>query len=739
MRGVLWLVILLLLCSVAGAQGRTMVSLNGTWQIADSQTEKMPQQWTHTTPVPGLAHSAVPAFADVDQFQSRELLSNLVRKGLYERAAYDRLGDAKGIAHQGGRNYFWYRRTFMGPRRRDVAMLKISKAQFGAAVYLNGVLVGEHAPCFTAAWIDVTRAVHWGSANNLVIRIGAHPNVLPANVSAGTDFEKNRWTPGIYDGVSLLAADGPFITNVQAAPHLASGSVLVQTELHNSLSHAVRVTVQQQAVERASGVVASAVLKTRVEIAAGATVVVKQMLPIRNAHLWSPADPFLYSVKTSTGGDSSDTRFGMREFRFDTATRKAYLNGKPFYLRGSNITLHRFFEDPEVGTRPWDEAWLKRLLVDIPSEMHWNAFRFCIGPVPDRWLEIADEHGLLIQNEYPVWVGRNWGGYQPRYDLDELQGEYREWMRDNWNHPSVVIWDASNESWLPGLSERVIPAVRTLDLSNRPWEDSYNPPSGPDDPAEEHPYLFQKVADLPAGKPLPPGTFQLTDLEHMTGPPPGKDAARAAHAAILNEYGWLWLNRDSSPTLLTQNLYPRLLPPGNTAEDRFKLDAYLLAGETEFWRSYRQYAGVLHFVYLTASDPNGFTSDHFLDVKTLQLEPHFKAYMQQAFSPVGVYLKFFQPELQAGSTREYTVRMVNDEDQSRTGTLRLVFHDASGRELAAVEQPYQLPALGERGIAFDLKAPDISGSVSLDAIAVPTESGAKQITSHRELVLQAAR
>jgi hypothetical protein len=42
---------------------------------------------------------------------------------------------------------------------------------------------------------------------------------------------------------------------------------------------------------------------------------------------------------------------------------------------------------------PWDEAWVRKLLVDIPHRMHWNYFRFCIGPVPDRWLEICDEAG----------------------------------------------------------------------------------------------------------------------------------------------------------------------------------------------------------------------------------------------------------------------------------------------------------------------------------------------------------
>ena len=47
---------------------------------------------------------------------------------------------------------------------------------------------------------------------------------------------------------------------------------------------------------------------------------------------------------------------------------------------------------------------MRKLLVEIPRKMHWNSFRFCIGPVPDRWFEIADETGLLIQNEFSVWT-----------------------------------------------------------------------------------------------------------------------------------------------------------------------------------------------------------------------------------------------------------------------------------------------------------------------------------------------
>ena len=122
----------------------------------------------------------------------------------------------------------------------------------------------------------------------------------------------------------------------------------------------------------------------------------------------------------------------------------------------------------------------------------------------------------------------------------------------------------------------------------------------------------------------------------------------AAHATILNEYGWLWLRRDGEPTLLTDKLYPKLLGPASTKDERLELNAYLLAGKTEYWRSQRNYAGILHFVYLTCSYPGVFTADHFEDVKALKLNPWFADYMSEAMKPLGVYLSFFQPTLGAG-------------------------------------------------------------------------------------------
>ena len=734
-------IFLLVFCSVISplavwsqSNHRIAVPLNGTWDVEDSvSADELPTAWNHTAPVPGLTHSASPAFADVDQYQTRQLLSNLVRQGRYSQADYDKLGDARGISHQ-QRNYFWYRKTFTAPAPAAVALLKVNKAQFGTVVYLNGMRIGEHDPCFTAAYFDVTHAIHWNAPNQLVIRIGAHPGVLPANVSHGTDFEKNRWTPGIYDDVTFMAMNNPVISTMQVAPQLDGSNAIVQTVLLNYSHHAVTTKLTQRIVEWKSRASASQTIETKIELPANGTQTVTQTVHLPNAHLWTPEDPFLYELVTATSGDNATTRFGMREFRFDTTTQRAYLNGHPYFLRGSNITLHRFFEDPDSGTLPWDEKWLHRLLVEIPKQMHWNAFRFCIGPVPDRWLEIADENGLLIQNEYMVWTGHpSWAGaFRANYDTREMIGEYSEWMRDNWNHPSVAIWDATNESWLPEFTTIIIPAVRNLDLSNRSWENGYNAPAGPDDPVEDHQYLFYGTA---MNDPQPGHhEFQVTDLESMMGPAPSGSTSKSAHALILNEYGWLWLNRDGSPTLLTEKLYPRLLGRSNSTESRFALQAYLLGGETEFWRAYRRYAGVLHFVYLTSSDPKAFTSDHFIDLQNLKLEPHFEKAMEQAFNPLGVYLNFWQPTLQAGETRDYTVAMVNDQDRARAGKLQLVFSNSAGSSTAK-EAPFSLKPLGAQSYTITLRAP-APGAWTLQAIATPTDDAVHPTISHRDVIVQ---
>jgi hypothetical protein len=199
---------------------------------------------------------------------------------------------------------------------------------------------------------------------------------------------------------------------------------------------------------------------------------------------------------------------------------------------------------------------------------------------------------------------------------------------------------------------------------------------------------------------------------------------------VLNEYGWLWLRRDGEPTVLTEKLYPKLLGPSSTKEERLELNAYLLAGKTEYWRAHRYYAGILHFVYLTCSYPGVFTADHFSDVVALKLNPWFEDYMGEAMKPLGVYLAFFQPTLAAGESRPFRVMMVNDRYEQETGELRLTLEDASGREVARAARPFELAPLGTLTRDLELAVPSASGRYMLKATAAAA-SGARTVSRRK--------
>jgi len=85
---------------------------------------------------------------------------------------------------------------------------------------------------------------------------GLARTVRSASLGAdGIDFEKNKWTPGIYDEVSLCLCDNPVIETVQVAPQIDPRAVVVQTKVKNYgearsvvLSHRVKTWKGQKAV-----------------------------------------------------------------------------------------------------------------------------------------------------------------------------------------------------------------------------------------------------------------------------------------------------------------------------------------------------------------------------------------------------------------------------------------------------------------------------------------------------------
>ncbi|MDR1762989.1 MAG: hypothetical protein LBR64_03390 [Dysgonamonadaceae bacterium] len=668
---------------------RLVINLNGEWQIA--KTDSLPaDNFSATVPVPGLVDLASPAI------------------------------DADSTHYENG--WYWYRRTFALPDSAfEVANLKILKARYHTKVYVNGIYAGENYFCFSPVYFDLKKYLKQGAENEIVIGVGCQPQ-LPDTIQNGHDYETERYIPGIYDDVQLILANKPYIRNVQCAPDIEKNSVRIVAEItanqQDSPEISYILTEKTSGKKIASGKVSCT--KVKIEKSADGSEPSNYKadfeVVIKDAQLWSPEMPFLYQIELKTAADAKTTTFGMREFHFDPEKRMAVLNGKPFYLLGTNVVFQRFTQDPDRASLPWDRDWVVKL-INKYKEMNWRIVRFHIGPVPDCWYEICDSLGMMVQDEFAI-SGKQ---LQPlRSAL--LAEEFTRWVRDRWNHPSIVIWDANNESTTletaPAINE-----VRKLDLSGRVWENGWAKPAALTDPLESHPYMFLSyfVGEKPSEKGYLHDLFSLVsdDLNDANGNTPDsipEGMKLFPNIRFINEYGWLWLNRNGSPTTLTRQVYSTLWGDSLSPQQRFYHYARNLAMLTEYWRAHRQTAGVMHFCglgYSLPDSPVGATCDNFSDVKAVTFEPEFYKYVKPAFAPVGLMLDFWDKSNAASETIKVPLYVVNDTDSLFNQEVTLTL--TKDYEVFRTTQKANAPALQVQIMNFELPLPADAGNYLLKA------------------------
>ena len=675
------------------AVNRAVISLDGEWQIAEGAMDKMPKSFPARVPVPGFADLATPAFSDV------------------------------GVASP-KRHAFWYRRTFTVPETaRPVALLKIAKAQFGMKVWVNGQEVGDEIGCWAPGYFDVSRALKYGVENTVVVRVGAFYDALPAWAPRLLDGEVFKWPPGIYDSVSLSLMDSPFIVGVQTAPEIENRSVRVQMRLRNEGGERIRFPVTMTVREWKSGKVVG-----KGEIEASLPGVGEReftgAVKLDNPRLWSPEDPFLYVVTCDTGADQLATRFGMREFRYDPVTGHAMLNGKRVYLLGGALRMSCFYNDPQRQALPWNRDWVRGLFEKPKQLFQWNSMRVFNSYCPSFWFDIADETGVLLQNEWPIWKLR------PEWTDRELIRQLTGWVRDQWNHPSIVIWDIANETSDPRTAE-LIEAVRGLDLSSRPWDNSYGKRTRAGDPSESHSYTACPWSVFDRNDP----PWDLSDL----GSPLEATLPVQVPPVIINEIDTFWLRSDGSSwkNVFEGRIYNLYAGKGAGLEERREWYAYLAACAVEYWRARRDVTVGIHGpFYLCYDIPEGLTAHHFLDLAPLTLEPHFVDYTRNTYSPLAVMIDDYTRRLRPGQRRDYRIIITNENPEAKGGVLQLRILDQNRNVVAQASgswnaQPWEQVT---RELALDLPAQP--GKYQVEAELVPKEG--RPVLSRRKVEIVTA-
>ncbi|MBK7258502.1 MAG: hypothetical protein IPI01_12010 [Ignavibacteriae bacterium] len=647
-----------------GRDARIILSLNGTWELEPGGRSGPPASWGRTVQVPSLVDMARP-----------------------------------GYDHQ-QTEYHWYRHTFTVPQplRREAALLVFEQAMFGTSVWVNGRFAGEDIACYTSQEYDIAPFLQYGSENVLLVRVGAR-STLPLESAVGRDQERGTFIPGIWGDVALVLTGSLRCSGVQVIPQIEAAGAEIRVAI-SGVASSRDVSVGTCVFEKASGRLVTGDIALPVVLQpAGETPIIFRHA-IRDVHLWSPDHPFLYEAETIVRVDGrvvdrTITTFGMREFTIRDG--HFHLNGQRIFLRGGNIAFHRFLSDPERGTLPWDEGWIKRLLIDIPKAHHFNFFRNHLGHMYNRWYDIADEHGMLLQNEWQFWMATG--------SEEQITKEFSRWLRDNWNHPSIVIWDALNESTDAVVEHTVIPKMKELDPT-RPWE--------PVDFGDDHPYIYS------LGPVLNDTRFGFTRSL--------QDLAASPTPVVINEFLWWWLDRESVPTVLTRDVIARWVGAEATQEEIEQHQCFLAGELVELYRRMRADA-VQPFVYL--SNNQGPTANWFLGaIKDLQPRPVLRA-LKNAFAPTGVSLELWDRHFSPGERRSIPLHVMNDRSVPFTGTVRCGVVGADGGWVVHQDVSVHAEALGHALQDVAISFPEAPGAYTVTAVLRDDVDGGAEVHSRK--------
>ena len=436
----------------------------------------------------------------------------------------------------------WERRRFQTPAawKGERVLLHFGAVDYECSVWINGGLVGSHSGGFDPFTFDITAFLKDG-ANELLVGVtdpsdtGEQPRGKQVLKPQGIWYTS---VSGIWQTVWMEPVTAQLhLAELRLTPDVDAGGLRVAALTNEATAddtYAVRVT--------ASGAGSTVTATMRVNR--------EGFLPIANARLWSPDDPFLYDLKAELvrvknpfpadrarrgaqfGAreqdlyktaevegkpvDSASSYFGMRKTSIGpgaVAGQPALLlNGKPVFQHGpldQGWWPDGLHTPPSDEAMKWEIAWLR--------QAGFNMLRKHIKVEPARYYYHCDKLGMLVWQDMPSGFnqalrnGRADEGEPIRLSTSREQHELelRRMMGRLHNAPSIVVWVVNNEGWGQYESKALAQWVKAIDGSR-----VVNSNSG---------WLDRNVGEV----------FDI----HTYEPVPLEPAQKADRAIVIGEYG----------------------------------------------------------------------------------------------------------------------------------------------------------------------------------------------------------
>ena len=452
------------------------LSLDGTWKLTPLESSEKP-----FGPLNGSEREfARPDFDDSGWHDIRVPLNwylhpeNRYGKIFRHGEVLDPLSTGGGLVRGVVNSYVkgWYRREF----RLDTvpagkrAILCFERIGYQAELFVNGKPAPvEHQGDFVGFEVDVTELLKPGR-NVLALRVRSDIRPISGRFphTYGAMWSLDSYKGGIWGHVKLDWVAEPRVASVRlVAP--ASGKLEVHAEVVFSGKEPLEVTPGVSVVRARKGAEPRGREYDPVLLRPGLNRL-KFTFDQPRPELWSVQQPNLYfATLFFRNGErilSADTtRFGFRDFE---------IRGTKFYLNGQETFL--FFESAHsvhFGGYPSPDGHAVRPAERIAGyrRLGYNMIRTAHMPVPQEVLDLADELGMMIYDEWSMCfvTGIDKAVFE-KNNLKELAG----FVAADHNHPSVVMWSLGNEvshkldPELPGQLDKQYDLVRELDLQKRP-------------------------------------------------------------------------------------------------------------------------------------------------------------------------------------------------------------------------------------------------------------------------------
>ncbi len=310
-----------------------------------------------------------------------------------------------------------YTRKFIYKNRGEKRVfLKFGAVNYEAKVFLNRKFIGMHRGGSTPFYIEVTGLLE---ENNRLIVTADNTRKKNNVPNDNTDWFNYG---GIYRDVELVRLPETFIR--QYFIHLVPGGNFREIRAELSVDGPEKDGTAELEIPGLS-------VREKIAVKNGKGQAVFKAAP----ELWSPENPALYNVSLSYKEDRVSDRTGFREIR--TEKQDILLNGKPIFLKG--ISQHE--ESVRNGKAMSDKEIIEN--IKIAKELNCNFIRLAHYPHTERAAQIADEMGIMLWEEIPVYWAIEFENPDTYHDAENQLAELI--TRDS-NRASVIIWSVGNEN-----------------------------------------------------------------------------------------------------------------------------------------------------------------------------------------------------------------------------------------------------------------------------------------------------